>query len=139
MARGRSKLGPMSNTLQITPFMHVRDLASAVAFLEDVLGFETVLRMGGEYAYLEREGAGLRVLARKDAIVFPADCGRFAYYIDVRDVDSVHAELREKLEALPAEDVHGPADKPYGQRELIVRAPDGQLLVFGAEIKEQAK
>lgn len=128
----------MSNTLQITPFMHVRDLASAVAFLEDVLGFETVVRMGGEYAYLEREGAGLRVLARGDAIEFPADCGRFAYYVDVRDVDLVYAALNGKLEGLPEGDVHGPADKGYGQRELIVRAPDGQLLVFGAAIQKQA-
>jgi hypothetical protein len=26
------------NTLQITPFMHVRDLAAAIAFMEEVLG-----------------------------------------------------------------------------------------------------
>jgi len=124
----------MSNTLQITPFMHVRDLAGALAFLEEVLGFEALFRMGDDYAYVEREGAGLRVLARADAIEFPRGNGRFAYYIDVRDVDSVHAELKAKLEALPEGDVHGPADKGYGQRELIVRAPDGQLLVFGAAI-----
>jgi catechol 2,3-dioxygenase-like lactoylglutathione lyase family enzyme len=125
----------MANTLQITPFMHVRELQPAVDFFEEVLGFETILRMGREYAYLEREGAGIRVLARGDAIEFPPDCGRFAYYIDVRDVDSVHEALKAKLAGLPAGDVHGPADKPYGQRELIVRAPDGQLLVFGAEIR----
>lgn len=124
----------MSNTLQITPFMHVRDLHSALAFLEGVLGFETLFRLDDEYAYLEREGAGLRVLARSDAMVFPPRNGRFAYYIDVRDVDSVYAELEEKLGALPKGDVHGPADKAYGQRELIVRAPDGQLLVFGAAL-----
>jgi len=123
----------MGNTLQITPFMHVRELEPAVAALER-LGFATIVRVGRDYAYLEREGAGMRVMARPDAIVFPADCGRFAYYIDVRDVDRVHAELRAVLEALPDGDVHGPADKGYGQRELIVRAPDGQLLVFGAEI-----
>lgn len=126
----------MSNTLQITPFMHVRDLPVAIAFLEGILGFETCFRMGDEYAYLDREGAGLRVLARADAIVFPPGNGRFAYYIDVRDVDSVYSKLREKLDTLPKADVHGPADKPYGQRELIVRAPDGQLLVFGAAIEK---
>jgi catechol 2,3-dioxygenase-like lactoylglutathione lyase family enzyme len=123
----------MSNTVQITPFMHVRDLAAAVAFLEGVLGFETLFRIS-EYAYLEREGAGLRVLETADAVVFPADCGRFAYYIDVRDVDSVHETLKAKLDTLPEGHVHGPADKGYGQRELIVRAPDNQLLVFGAAI-----
>lgn len=124
----------MSNTIQITPFMHVRDLAGAVAFLEG-LGFETLFRISG-YAYLEREGAGLRVLERPDAIVFPADCGRFAYYIDVADVDLVHGMLKARLDALPEGHVHGPADKGYGQRELIVRAPDNQLLVFGAAISK---
>lgn len=127
----------MPNTLQITPFMHVRDLAGAVEFLEQVLGFETILSMPG-YAYLDREGAGLRVMERADATVFPPDCGRFAYYIDVRDVDHVHEALKAKLDALPEGHVHGPADKPYGQRELIVRAPDNQLLVFGAEIAGHA-
>ena len=126
----------MANTIQITPFMHVRELEPAVRFLEEVVGFRTVLRMHGVYAYMEREGAGLRVMARKDAILFPKDCGRFAYYIDVRDVDAVHAELKPRLDALPPGDVHGPADKDYGQRELIVRAPDGQLIVFGAEISK---
>jgi uncharacterized glyoxalase superfamily protein PhnB len=127
-----------ANTLQITPFMHVRELAPALAFLEDVLGFEARLRMGDEYAYVEREGAGIRVLAREDAILFSPRTGRFAYYIDVRDVDSVYEALKDKLKGLAAEDVHGPADKPYGQRELIVRAPDNQLIVFGAEIRKAA-
>jgi catechol 2,3-dioxygenase-like lactoylglutathione lyase family enzyme len=123
----------MPNTIQITPFMHVRDLAGAIEFLEQVLGFKTILRVA-EYAYLDREGAGLRVMERPDATVFPPDCGQFAYYIDVRDVDSVHEALKAKLDELPEGHVHGPADKPYGQRELIVRAPDNQLLVFGAEM-----
>ncbi len=123
----------MSNTLQITPFMHVRELEPAIAFLER-LGFETILRIGRDYAYLDREGAGMRVLARPEAIEFPPGNGRFAYYIDVRDVDSIHAELKAVLDSLPAGHVHGPADKAYGQRELIVRAPDGQLLVFGAAL-----
>jgi len=124
----------VSNTLQIAPFMHVRELEPALDFLE-MLGFETIVRIGRDYAYLEREGAGLRVLEGADAILFPPQSGRFAYYIDVRDVDSIHAELKEKLDTLPAGDVHGPADKHYGQRELVVRAPDGQLLVFGAAIR----
>ena len=31
---------------------------------------------------------------------------------------------------------HGPADKPYGQRELLVLAPDGNLIAFGHSIAE---
>ena len=125
----------MSNTLQITPFMHVRELEPAVAFMEEVLGFETLVRIGRDYAYLEREGAGMRVLAYSDAHLFEGGRDRFAYYIDVRDVDAVYAELKAKLDTLPPEDVHGPADKEYGQRELLIRAPDGQLFAFGSAVQ----
>lgn len=59
---------------------------------------------------------------------------RFAYYFDVRDVDALHAELKPKLDTLPAGDVHGPADKHYGQRELLVLGPDGNLVTFGQAI-----
>lgn len=90
--------------LQITPFMHVPKLEQALAFFSDVLGFRVVVRIG-DYAY-----------------------------IDVRNVDALYAELKPKLDTLPAGDVHGPADKSYGQRELLVLAPDGNLLAFGQAI-----
>ena len=124
----------MANIIQITPFMHVRDLEGALEFVCGTLGFTTLFRMPG-YAYVEREGAGLRIMERPDAVVFPPDCGRYAYYLDVRDVDALHAELKPRLDALPERDVHGPADKSYGQRELLVRAPDGQLFAFGQAIR----
>jgi catechol 2,3-dioxygenase-like lactoylglutathione lyase family enzyme len=124
----------MTNFIQITPFMHVPDLAPALAFFEDVLGFEAFIR-ASDYAYLEREGAGIRILRNHGGDGAPPGNRRFAYYIDVRDVDALYAELKPKLDALPAGDVHGPADKPYGQRELSVLAPDGNLIVFGQAIK----
>jgi len=54
--------------------------------------------------------------------------------VDVRDVDALYAELKPKLDTLPNGDVHGPADKAYGQRELLVLAPDGNLIAFGQAI-----
>ena len=47
------------NTYQITPFMHVIDSDTAVRFFVDIVGFTAVVRQDG-YAYLDREGAGLR-------------------------------------------------------------------------------
>ena len=128
------------NVIQITPFMHVRDLAAALDFWCGLLGFSVRHREPG-YAYVAREAEGggwgqaaVRILEAKDAHLFPPDCGRYAYYLDVRDVDAIHAELEEKLAGLPPGDVHGPADKSYGQRELLIRAPDRQLVVFGQAI-----
>ena len=124
----------MSNFIQITPFIHVPDIDAAVAFFEDLLGFRPLFRQQ-DYAYVEREGVGIRMLQNRGEDGAPPGNRRFAYYVDVRDVDALHAELKPKLDALPAGDVHGPADKPYGQRELLILAPDGNLIAFGQAIK----
>ena len=123
-----------TNIIQVTPFMLVPDLGKAIEFMTEVLSFAVEFRMEG-YAYVSREGAGLRIMEAGPGNPFQPGTRRFAYYFDCRDVDAIHAELRPKLEALPPGDVHGPADKPYGQRELLVLAPDGNLIAFGQQLE----
>ncbi len=123
----------MSNFIQITPFMHVDDIDRALAFFTDILGFEVRLR-AADYAYLHRETAGFRILEQKGPQGAPPGNRRFAYYIDVRDVDQLYAELKPKLDTLPKSHVYGPVNQSYGQRELLVLAPDGNLLAFGQAI-----
>jgi catechol 2,3-dioxygenase-like lactoylglutathione lyase family enzyme len=120
----------MSNIIQVTPFMLVPDLKAAMAFMSEILGFR-VDYLKQKYAYMSREGAGLRILEAGPGNAFQPGTRRFAYYFDCRDVDLLYAELKPKLDALPAGDVHGPADKPYLQRELLILAPDGNLIAFG--------
>jgi catechol 2,3-dioxygenase-like lactoylglutathione lyase family enzyme len=122
-----------TNFVQITPFMHVPSLDGALEFFTDVLGFRVLFRMG-DYAYIERESVGIRLLQNHGEDGAPPGNRRFAYYIDVRDVDALYSELKPKLDTLPHGDVHGPANKGYGQRELLVLAPDGNLLAFGQAI-----
>jgi catechol 2,3-dioxygenase-like lactoylglutathione lyase family enzyme len=123
----------MSNFIQVTPFMHVDDLDRALAFFTGILGFETRFR-AADYAYVHRETAGFRILQQTGADGAPPGNRRFAYYIDVRDVDQLYAELKPKLDTLPKRDVYGPVDQSYGQRELLVLAPDGNVLAFGQAI-----
>ena len=123
----------MTQFEQVTPFLHVPDLQKALDFFTDILGFTVPFRQDG-YAYIHRETVGFRLLEAEEEQT-AAGRRRFAYYIDVRDVDALYAELKPKLDTLPPGDVHGPADKPYGQRELLVLAPDGELIVFGMEIR----
>ena len=66
-----------------------------------------------DYAYLERDGCGIRIWGREDPADAPRGVRNFRYYFDVRDVDALYAELKPKLDKLPKGDVHGPADKPY--------------------------
>lgn len=123
------------NFIRITPFIHVPDLDKALAFFEGVLGFTKYIHLG-TYAYIEREKCGIRLLQNVGDDGSPPGNRRFAYYIDVDDIEKLYKELKPKLDTLPAGDVHGPADKPYGQRELCILAPDGNLIVFGQTIDE---
>jgi catechol 2,3-dioxygenase-like lactoylglutathione lyase family enzyme len=129
------KGGPLSNFIQITPFMHVNDLERAITFFTETLGFETLFR-AVDYAYAQRETVGFRLLEKTGEDGGPPGNRRFAYYIDVRDVDRLYLELKPKLDVLPKGDVYGPVDQSYGQRELLVLAPDGNLIAFGQPSKK---
>ena len=126
----------MSNFIQVTPFTVVDDIERALTFFCDILGFEVLLRYPN-YAYVHRETVGFRILEQKGPDGAPPGNRRFAYYIDVRDVDQLYTELKPKLDTLPKGDVCGPVDQPYHQRELLILAPDGNLLAFGQAIAEK--
>ena len=126
----------MANLLQVTPFMHVENLDKAVAFFTDILGFELGFR-AGNYAYLRREAVAFRLLEACGSEAALPGNRRYAHYIDVRDVDALHAGLKPKLDTLPPGDVAGPLDQPYEQRELTVLAPDGNLIAFGQDIRKR--
>ena len=88
--------------------MHVGDLAAAVAFFNDVLGFEAPERYRyRDYAYVHRGTVGFRLLENRGSDGAPPGNRRSADDIDVRDVDRVHGELKPRLDTLPAEGVHG--------------------------------
>lgn len=121
----------MPNIYRITPFLHVPDFEAALRFFTEVLGFTCHFR-AGDYAYVQREVAAFRIVASGSSA--PAGDRRFAYYCDVEDLDALYAELEPRLAALPEGDVTGPIAQPYYQRELMIVAPDGNLIVFGEAI-----
>jgi catechol 2,3-dioxygenase-like lactoylglutathione lyase family enzyme len=51
----------MGKFIRITPFMHVDDVAAAVRFFVDILGFKAWIEASG-YAYVQREVAAVRIL-----------------------------------------------------------------------------
>lgn len=122
----------MSNFIQITPFIHVSDLDRAVAFFIDILGFRELVRYK-DYAYVHRETVGVRLMESHGEDVTPGH-RRYAYYVDVRDVDGLYVELKPQLDTLPAGDVHGPETTDYGMRELVILGPDGNLIAFGQDV-----
>lgn len=121
----------MSKIYQITPFLHVPDLQQALAFFCDLLSFELKFQEGG-YAYIELAGCGLRLLEEPSRRLTFDGKARVAVYIDVSDIDALHAELVPALATLPQDRVEPLMDKSWRQREFQVRMPDGDWLTFGA-------
>jgi catechol 2,3-dioxygenase-like lactoylglutathione lyase family enzyme len=126
----------MTKIFQITPFLHVPDLREALAFFRDVLGFELRFHEAS-YAYVELAGCGLRLLEEPSRKLLPDGKARVTVYIDVADVDALHATLAPALARLPPDRVEPLTDQPWRQREFQVRLPDGDWLTFGAAEKSR--
>jgi hypothetical protein len=124
----------MTTVHQITPFLHVPDLAAALEFFCGTLPFQLKFRESN-YAYVELEGCGLRMLEEPTRKLTPDGKARVSVCIDVSDIDALHAKLASSLALLPADRVEPLMDKPYRQREFQVRMPDGDWLTFTAPIR----
>jgi catechol 2,3-dioxygenase-like lactoylglutathione lyase family enzyme len=120
---------------QITPFLHVPDLEAALRWFE-LLGFQPEFRQAN-YAYVSRDGVALRVLesVQEDGAPFPPHRG-FAYYVDCEDVDALYAEIAPRLHQAGVE-FFALVDQAYNQREFMIRAPDGNVFVFGMAIRRK--
>lgn len=125
------------NFLQVTPWLLANDVEDMVRFFTDVLGFHAGVQ-GDSYAYVSRDNAAVRIgklSEGPDGAIERVEWGARAwlFYIDVRDVDALAAELRPKLEAEGFE-AQGPSDQTWGQREFWAPLPVGGFIVFGQEI-----
>ena len=124
-----------SSIVQITPFFGVAELRRSVQFYTDILGFSAFVH-AGDYAYIERDGIGIRLLELNAGASSSPGSGHA--YVDVHDIDSLFAEMELRLKTLPVERWDTPQDQHYGQREFWVRDPDGNLLNFGQGIGPNA-
>jgi catechol 2,3-dioxygenase-like lactoylglutathione lyase family enzyme len=127
----------MPSILQMTPMLHVPDLAKALDLFTRVLRFEIRFAVGN-YAYLENGPAAIRILEERRRAMVAPEQARMTVYMYVRDVDALYAELRPGLKTLPAGDVLPPVDQHWHQREFHVRLPDGHWLAYGQPVKNPA-
>jgi uncharacterized glyoxalase superfamily protein PhnB len=123
----------MTAVHQITPFLHVPDMGSALKFFCDTLPFEAKYRESN-YAYLELGGCGLRILEEPRRKLLVDGKARVTVYIDVANVDELHKQLRASLDKLPPENVEPLKNQTWRQREFQVRMPDGDWLTFGQPV-----
>jgi PhnB protein len=100
------------------------------------LGFE-VLRSDDDHSRVTLTGFAIDLVTMRDEETFArdsmsADKGRGVYvYIHVDDVDAKHRELTAAGLTTATE----PKDWPWGNREFILKDPDGYKLCFWQETK----
>ena len=109
----------MAKLSRIAPEMPASDLASALEYYEQRMGFRLAMRMT-DYAIVERDGVAIHLFedgARKHSPV--------GLHIFTEDLDELFAELRDSG-ALITQTIE---KKPWGNREFRVKDD------FGNEIK----
>jgi catechol 2,3-dioxygenase-like lactoylglutathione lyase family enzyme len=125
------------------PALPVRDVAVAVAFYRERLGFE-VLHHDGGFAVLGRDDAVLHLWeagdegwrGREDLAAKPVCSGAESFIagtasarIEVEDVDGLYAEL-SAAEVLHPVSRDGVDETDFGTREFATLDRDGNLLTF---------
>ncbi|QOR69441.1 VOC family protein [Ruania alkalisoli] len=111
----------------VYPVLMSRDVAAAASFYRDVVGFETTFESDW-YVSLRLDACELAILAH-DHETIPPGYGALPagvlMNLEVDDVDAVHRRI---LGIQGVQIVQPLRDEPFGQRHVIVTAPDGVLL-----------
>lgn len=108
----------------ISPVLPVSDVEAASQYFCDKLGFTIQQDVGeGRDWAVVSWGTNTIMLVPKD---WPPGCS-----IRVDDVDAVCDELRSRH----ADFESGPMNQEYGQRDFLVRGPDGYAIRFWGPLK----
>jgi len=109
----------------------VRDLTGSAAYFIDVLGFTLEWQDGDNWQALVRGQVRVNLGRCPDALPV-AELGDHSYFgfFATDDVDCLHAEFVAKGAIIRS----GPADKPWGWREMAVATPEGHRMMFAQAI-----
>ena len=105
----------------------VRDVGRSVAFYGRHFGFELISAMGDDFALLGRDGVTLALVSTSR----PAVADFVSCYVYVSDVEAAReACIHSQLTPVGPLTTH-----PWGNRDFVVRDPDGHQLAFGQSTK----
>ncbi|MEW5423525.1 bleomycin resistance protein [Amorphus sp. 3PC139-8] len=110
---------------RIAATVPVSDMARALAFYVDVLGFQKVFENGSPVGFviLRRDAAELHLTLHRDHKGGPFNVA----HMMVEDVDALHALCQENGVRI----VKGLKDKDFGLRAFVLADPDGNRIDIG--------
>ncbi len=115
---------------ELTPMIYVPDLRKAVDFYTGMLGF-TCFEYSDEWqwAAIGRDSVGLMLAMPNEHTPYTGPSFSGSFYIKVDDVDTLWAELKNKVEV-----VYGIDNFDYGMRDFAIKDNNGFMLQFGQDI-----
>jgi catechol 2,3-dioxygenase-like lactoylglutathione lyase family enzyme len=120
---------------RVWPEIPVADVAAAVAFSHNVLGFQTVHSADYQgrtvFAAVARDGARVHWMQAEISPRNRARAGIWDLAIEARGVDELAGAL-----APTASILRGPLTADYGIRELEIAGPDGCTICFAEDLGE---
>jgi catechol 2,3-dioxygenase-like lactoylglutathione lyase family enzyme len=115
----------------LVPIFSVRDLQASLRFYTDVLLFDKRWEWGDPPDYA--------CVALGDAELFLCQDGQGQpgtwLYLFIDGIDEYCEAIRKR----GADIVSGPADEPWGMREIHVRDPDGHVLRVGTSLERKQR
>jgi catechol 2,3-dioxygenase-like lactoylglutathione lyase family enzyme len=105
--------------------LHVADVERSIAFYTRIPGVEMMFHRPGDFALL-RVGPGRLGLLKHDT-------GKFHMEFDTDNLD----EMYQHLLAEGIETQGPPAQRAWGERDLYVLDPDGNIVEFGISDEER--
>lgn len=129
-------------TARLVPELDVSDFARSLRFYVDLAGFEVLYeRPEDDFAYLSLDGAEL-MIERGEGLWSTGPLERpygrgINFQVMVSDVEAVHQRFvaRDYPVMVPIEERWYRRDDVYvGQKQFLVKDPDGYLLRFGQDL-----
>ena len=118
----------MGKLTRVAPELPVQNLASALQYYSNQLGFEvTTVLPGGDYAIVERDDVALHLFEAQLGAHSPVAIHTFAW-----GLDELHAELASR----GARVAQGIVRQPWGNREFRVIDPSGNTIKFTEPAEE---
>ena len=114
-----------------------QDVPSLAKFYEELTG--VVPDGGDEYVEFSFAGGGLAICSKRSADMFgggvamPASNRSVILDFEVEDVDAERARLQPLVQQFVLE----PTNQPWGNRSMLFRDPDGNLINFYTVIHER--
>ncbi len=109
------------------PILSVADMARSIQYYVEVLGFTNADWGGDDFTCVRRDHAGIYLSERDQG-----QPGTWAW-IGVEDVGALYEEYKAKGATI----LHPPENYPWAY-EMRVADPDGHVLRFGSEPREDA-